>query len=101
MGSFAWPPSPGRRHDDGEAVVGGEGEGLGVKRKRLPASDMVPDYRLRAVTDDGGGQVDRHVIPWRRRHVIPSSGLQFMFYSMVPPPCPAGPNRRRRSPARA
>lgn len=48
-----------------------------------------------------GHHVDRHVIPWRRRHVIPSSGLRFMFYSMAPPPCPVGPNRRRRSPARA
>jgi hypothetical protein len=31
--------------------------------------------------------VDRHVIPWHWRHVIPSPGLQFMFYSMEPPLC--------------
>ncbi len=46
--------TPGWGHDDAKAVVGGEGDGLGVQRHLGVAPHVLAHHRLGPVIDDGG-----------------------------------------------
>ena len=79
----------------------------GPVEKRPKNSNMVMISERPAEAEDRPGlTVDRHAIPWRCRHVIPSSGVQFMSTRWCLLPArrsrrsPACPRSRATSPAR-